>query len=130
MESMTDDMSAIWDSFEVDIEAHLERINDAVVQAFGNALTAASSIGANEPGAANNTRSAMRTLAATLCHRKDLTLNGIEKACESFNSGLSSFHTDAFSSIRTAFIGKLMESTYRAANIEYGKPALPLPALP
>jgi len=129
MESMNDDMSTLWDSFEVDIEAHLERVNATVVQAFGNALTVASSIGANEPGTANNTGSAMRTLATTLCHRKDLAHHGIEETSESFNSELSSFHTDAFSSIRTAFIGKLMESTYHAANMEYGKPAPLLPAL-
>ncbi|KAF2194396.1 hypothetical protein K469DRAFT_495226, partial [Zopfia rhizophila CBS 207.26] len=120
MEGMKGDMSAVWDSFAVDLEAHLERINGAVVQAFGNVLRVALSTAANEPGAANNTRSAMRTLATTLRHRKDLTLYGIEKACESFHSELSSLHTDAFSSIRTAFIGKLMENTYHAANLEYG----------
>jgi hypothetical protein len=128
IESMKGDMSAVWDSFAVDLEAHLERIN-GVVQAFGNALSVALSTGANEPDAANNTRSAMRTLAATLRHRKELTLYGIEKASESFHSELSSLHTDTFSSIRTAFIGKLMENTYHAANMEYGKPALLLPAL-
>ncbi|RYO90874.1 hypothetical protein DL766_001625 [Monosporascus sp. MC13-8B] len=120
MEGMKGDMSAVWDSFAVNLEAHLERINGAVVQAFDNALRAALSTGANEHGAANNTRSAMQSLAATLCHRKDLTLYGIEEASESFHSELSSLHTDAFSSIRTAFIGKLMENTYHAANMEYG----------
>jgi hypothetical protein len=124
MEGMKGDMSAVWDSFAVDLEAHLERINGAVVQAFGNVLRVALSTGANEPGAANNTRSAMRTLAATLHHRKDLTVYGIENASESFHSELSSLHTDAFSSIRTAFIGKLMENTYHEANMEYGKPTL------
>jgi hypothetical protein len=129
MEGMKGDMSAVCDSFAVDLEAHLERINGAVVQAFDNVLRVALSTGANEPGAANNTRSAMRTLAAILHHRKDLTLYGIEEASESFHSELSSLHTDAFSSIRTAFIGKLMENTYHEANMEYGKPALLLPAL-
>lgn len=122
MEGMKGDMSAVWDSFAVDLEAHLERINGAVVQAFDSILRIALSTGANEPGAANNTRSAMRTLAATMHHRKDLTLYGIERAGESFHSELSSLHTDAFSSIRTAFLGKLMENTYHAANMEYGKP--------
>ncbi|RYP01347.1 hypothetical protein DL765_010864 [Monosporascus sp. GIB2] len=120
MEGMKSDMSAVWESFVVDLEAHLERINGAVVQAFDNILGVALSTGANEPDAANNTRSAMRTLAATLRHRKDLTLSGIEEASEIFHSKLSSLHADAFSSIRTAFIGKLMENTYHAANMEYG----------
>ncbi|RYP50632.1 hypothetical protein DL768_003914 [Monosporascus sp. mg162] len=120
MEGMKSDMSAVWDSFAVDLEAHLERINGVVIQAFDKVLRVVLSTGTNEPGAANNTRSAMRTLAATLRHRKDLTLYGIEKAGESFHSELSSLRTDAFSSIRTAFIGKLMENTYHAANMEYG----------
>ncbi|KAF2462919.1 uncharacterized protein BDR25DRAFT_298822 [Lindgomyces ingoldianus] len=120
MEGMKGDMSAVWDGFAVDLEAHLERINGAVVQTFGNALGVALSAGTNRPGAANNAWSALRTLANTLGHRKDLTLYGIEKASESFHSELLSLHTDAFSSIRTAFIGKLMENTYHAANMEYG----------
>ncbi|RYO81753.1 hypothetical protein DL764_009715 [Monosporascus ibericus] len=118
--SKPDEQACTGKVFALDLEAHLERINGAVVQAFNNVLRVALSTGTNEPGAANNTRSAMRTLAATLRHRKDLTLYGIEEASESFHSELSSLHTDAFSSIRTAFIGKLMENTYHAANMEYG----------
>lgn len=129
MQGMQGDMSTVWDSFAVDLEAHLDQINGLVVQAFDNVLRVVLSTGANEPVAANNTRSVMRTLAGTLRHRKDLTLYGIEEAGDSFYSELSSLHTDAFSSIRTAIIGRLMENTYHAANMEYGKPASPVPAL-
>lgn len=69
----------------------------------------------------NNTRSALRTLTGTLRHRKDLILYGVENAAEHFHSELSSLRTDAFSSIRTAFVGQLMEDTYHAANMEYGE---------
>lgn len=129
MDGMNGDMSPVWHSFVVNLEAHLERINEAVAQAFSNARRIALSTCENEPGAANNSRSAMRTLAATLHHREDRTLNGIEEENESFHSELSSLHTDAFSSIRTAFIGKLMETTYHAANMDHGKAAPISPAL-
>jgi hypothetical protein len=121
MEDMRGDMSAVWDSFKVDLEAHLQRFDGAVVSAFDNVVRVALTTDANVPGATNDT--AMRTLAATLGHRKDLILYHIEKANESFDSELSSLHTNAFSSIRTAFIGRLLESTYHAANMDYGKTA-------
>ena len=121
MKAMKDNMSPVWDSFAVDLKADLQQINGAVIQAFDNGIRFVSAI---EPCEANNNRSAMRALAATLHHRKDLVLYSIEKANESFQYELCSLRTDAFSSIRTAFIGKIMEDTYHSANMEYGRPAL------
>ncbi|KAF2688370.1 hypothetical protein K458DRAFT_414140 [Lentithecium fluviatile CBS 122367] len=120
MGGMKGDMSIVWDSFAVDLDAHLDRINGAVIQAFHNVLEFALSAGAAEPRAALNARSAMHTLADTLRHRQYLTVYGIEKASESFHSELSCLHTNAFSSIRTAFTGRLMHNTYHAANMDYG----------
>ncbi|KAJ4363420.1 hypothetical protein N0V83_009713 [Neocucurbitaria cava] len=123
---MKDDMSTVWDSFEHDLQAHLDQLKQLVLEAFTKVLTIALATAgdANAPTAStDNTtqRSAMRILAATLLHRADIVLHGLEKAQDTFfSSSLSSLHTDIFSSVRTAFIGKLMETTYHAANMEYG----------
>lgn len=123
MESMQNDMTTVWDSFTVEVNAHIERVDGAVTRAFDRVIRTALSTGDvnAEARAGNDTLSAMRTLGATLGHRKDLVLYEIEKASEKFETDLSSLHTDAFSSIRTAFIGKLLEATYHAANMDYGK---------
>lgn len=120
MASVNIEFAPVWDNFLSNIEAHFKQLNDAVVRALGNVLKVASSTCTNEVVTTDNTRSAMRTFAATLRHRKDLILYGIETAIESFHSELSSLHTDTFSSARTAFIGKIMEDSYHAANMEYG----------
>jgi hypothetical protein len=119
MEGMNGDMSAVWDSFAVDLETRLDRVNGVVAQAFRRACRVALSTRANEPGVARP----MQILAAMLRRREDRTLYGIEEANENFQSDLSSLNTNVFSSIRTAFIGQLMENTYHAANIDYGIPA-------
>jgi hypothetical protein len=121
MGCMTAHMSPIWKRFETDLEAHLQQIDSAVHQSFDEAYGIASSTDADEPSATNSNRSEMLTLAGTLRHRETLALYGIEKACDSFHSAMSSLRTDAFSSIRTAFIGRLLEDTYHAANMEYGE---------
>ncbi|CAO2651427.1 Nn.00g039970.m01.CDS01 [Neocucurbitaria sp. VM-36] len=118
--SMKDDMSNVWDSFVLDLDIHLQEIKDAIAEIFGKALAVALSTEANDPSAASNPRSAMRTLATNLRHREDLTLHSFETAQETFSSQLFYFHTDVFSSIRSAFIGQLMENAYHAANMEYG----------
>ncbi len=117
MEAMNSDMIEVWDSFVVDLDVHLDCLNASVNQAFDNSLGIACS---NE---ANSTRLTLQTLAATLHHRKELALDAIDTARESFHHDIATFHTDAFSSIRTAFIGKLLESTYHAANMKYGESA-------
>lgn len=122
MKGFKHDMSLVWDSFEVDVGAQLERINEAVTQGFDNIRKIALSTYENEPGATKNSQSAMQTLVGVLRRRQHVTLCGIVKASEDFDSNLYSLYTDAFKHIRTAFIGKLMEGTYHAANLEYGKP--------
>lgn len=121
MESMTADMSDVWNSFVIDLEAQLERLDGAIIQSFDDVFDIALAAGTREPGAANNSRPAMQTFAANMRHRKDLTLYGIEQAVDSFHSNLTTLNSNAFSSVRTAFIGRLMERTYHAANIEYGE---------
>lgn len=117
MEAMNGDMIEVWDSFMVDLNVHLDCLNASIKQAFDDSLGIACSI------EANNTRLTLQTLAATLHHRKELALDAIDLARECFHQDIATFHTDAFSSIRTAFIGKLLEGTYHAANMEYGKSA-------
>lgn len=65
-------------------------------------------------------RNALRTLTGTLQHRRRLLVRAVENVIEDFRSSLHSTHTDAFSPIRTSIVGKLMEGSYHAANMEYG----------
>lgn len=121
VESMKSDMAHIWDGCAINLESQLDLINETVSQAFGKVLELALPPNRRGSRATNTTPRAMRTLATILRHREDLVLNGMEKIVESFQSEFSCLQADAFSSVRTAFIGKLMESTYHAANMEYGK---------
>jgi hypothetical protein len=125
MAGMNGDMSDVWESLARDLRIYLEDVNNPVIEAFDNAFEIAMSTGVDEPSAANNRRSGMRALAATLVARKDLMVHGIENSTESFESELSSLKTNALSSIRTAFLGRLMETTYHGANMEYGKCLFP-----
>jgi hypothetical protein len=118
---MTGDLSAIWNGFASDLDDEIQRVNTATSQAFDKVLRIAASTRANKSEATNETRSAMRTFASNLVHRNHLTRYGVEKATETFESKLSSLRADALSSVRTAFIGQIMEATYHAANMEYGK---------
>ncbi|KAJ4353988.1 uncharacterized protein N0V89_005720 [Didymosphaeria variabile] len=70
--------------------------------------------------ARNDNRSALHALTATLRHRQDLLLYDIENAVNDFQHELSTLRTNAFAPLRTAFIGQLMDNTYRAANMEHG----------
>lgn len=129
MERMKNDMFAIWTDFADDLETKLEMTNRSVDRAFSKAVETALSTYANNL-AAESTRNAMRTITGILRHRKDLAVHGIEQAIDNFFSDLSTLHTNMFSFIRTAFIGRLMENTYHAASMEYGKsPLLPSPDL-
>jgi hypothetical protein len=121
IQTMTEDLSTVWDSFAIDLDVEIEHINTATNQIFARIIRLASSARGNEPRAPNNNGSAMRTFVSNLIHREHLTRYGVDRANETFESKLSSLRTDAFSSVRTAFIGGLMESTYHAANMEFGK---------
>jgi hypothetical protein len=120
VQGMKTDLSAVWNSFAGDLNIEIDRVTTATSRAFDKVLKIAASARANESRAANNAGSDMRTFASNLLHREHLTRYGIEKATETFEASLSSLHADALSSVRTAFIGQLMESTYHAANMEYG----------
>lgn len=60
------------------------------------------------------------TLGRTMRSRQHLLLADIEKASEDFEDGLDVLRTDAFSSLRTAFIGRLMEESYSRCNRDSG----------
>jgi hypothetical protein len=121
MQGMKGDLSDIWNSFASDLDDEIELVNTATSEAFSKVLRIAASTRVNESGVPRDTRSAMRTFASNLVHREHLTRYGVEKATETFESKLSSLRADALSSVRTAFIGQIMEATYHAANMEYGK---------
>jgi hypothetical protein len=124
IQGMTTDLSAVWDSFVIDLKTEIERVNTTAVQIYAKVLEIATSPAANASRAISDTGSAVRTLASNLLHREHLTRYGIEQVTEAFQSKLYSLRTDTLSSVRTSSIGELMESTYHAANMEYGKSTL------
>jgi hypothetical protein len=124
IQGMTMDLSGVWDSFAVDLYAEIERINTTAVQVYAKILKTATSPALHNPRATDGIGSAMRTLASNLLHRDHLTRYGIDQVTEAFESNLSSLRADTLSSVRTAFIGKLNEETYHAANMDYGRFAL------
>lgn len=116
---MTADLRIFWDSFTVDIDTEIERVGTVVTQIFIDIIQIAVSVAA-DMSRANGTGSAMRTFAANLQHRERLITYGIEQVAESFSSKLVALRADALSYVRTSFIGRLMEGTYHAANIDFG----------
>lgn len=62
----------------------------------------------------------MLTLCNTLNHREKLLRCHIEDVMKDFTASMATLETDAFSPVRSAFIGVLMEETYRSAIAEYG----------
>lgn len=123
LKGMNDDMPCFWESFLFDLKAQFERFSGIVVANFDPAVNTALATGEDESDAADRP-SATQTLAGILRHRKVLTLRAFEDANEVFDRELSFLRSDIFSSIRTAYIGKLMEDTYHAAIMECGKLAL------
>ncbi|OAL53048.1 hypothetical protein IQ07DRAFT_533701 [Pyrenochaeta sp. DS3sAY3a] len=120
-QGMTTDLSAVWDSFAVDIDTEIEGVNTAAEQTYAKLLEIAAPLAENRSMAINEIGSAMRTFASNLLHRENLTHYGIEEALETFESNHASLRADTLSSVRTASIGTLMESTYHAAQMEYGR---------
>ncbi|KAH7084158.1 hypothetical protein FB567DRAFT_528499 [Paraphoma chrysanthemicola] len=117
---MAIDLTTVWDSFSVELATKIESFNDTTMQIYEKVLEGLSSPAANGSRALQDCGSSIRTLASNLMHREHLTHRGIEEVTEAFDSKLSSLRADTLSSVRTAFIGKHMESTYHAANMEYG----------
>jgi hypothetical protein len=105
-------MDSIWDEFVDDLDTHLVRINIAIADAFTAVLNITST---------TNLRSALRTFASVLRHRRQLALSAVDHVVEILESDLDSLRSDTVSPVQTAYIGQLMESTYHAANMEFGK---------
>jgi hypothetical protein len=124
IQGMTTDLSTVWDRFAVDLYAELEHVNTTAVQMYAKLLEIAASSALRNSGATDDIGSAMRTLASNLLHREHLMRYSIDLVTETFESNISSLRADTLSSVRTAFIGKLIEGTYHAANMEYGNFAL------
>jgi hypothetical protein len=123
IQGMKDDLSAIWDSFVVDLIADIQYVSTASLQTYTEVGEIASSTAENGSPSSNDIAVVMRTFASNMQHREELIRCGIYKAMESFVSDLRSLRADTLTGARTAFVGKLMEATYHAANMEHGKSA-------
>ncbi|KAF2266375.1 hypothetical protein CC78DRAFT_459505 [Lojkania enalia] len=116
--SMKNDMSGLWNTFNGDVEFYLDRTQTSINDIFRTVLRATSN-----PGNAHlltHVQAALRTLTATLRHRKFLLLHAIQNITEDFQRKMSILQTDAFAPIRTSIVGQLMETAYHSANMEYG----------
>jgi hypothetical protein len=122
IEHMATDLPTVWSSFVLDLDTEIQRINTAAIETYAR-IGSAASAAADRSRLRNDTRPAMRTFASNVSHRKHLMRGDISQAMETFEADLESLRIDTLSSAKTAFIGKLLEDTYHAANMEYGKPA-------
>jgi hypothetical protein len=121
MQHMKNDMTNVWTNVTVGLETHLERLVEAIDDAFENVLPIVMSQDAAKSDVANIPRSVAQTFVDILHHRKDLALHGTEDAMEEFRHELLTLGTDALAPVLTSFIGRYMQDTYHAANMEYGK---------
>ena len=118
---MRRDMMKIWVNFVVHLDTRFEHILQAISDAFEDALRLGRSGDITGTDIADQSRSAVRTLLDILCHRQCLVLYGAEDAIDESRNELSYLESDALAPLRTAFVGRYMEDTYHAANMDYGK---------
>ncbi|KAF2638819.1 hypothetical protein P280DRAFT_404207 [Massarina eburnea CBS 473.64] len=119
MMTMFNDMESIWNAFTTHLLKSIEQAKTFVETSFQNAICKV--VAAFTARSFTEHRRSLQLLAATLHRRKSMILRHIESFTEnSVNADLSALRTDAFSFIRTAFVGQLMEDTYHAANMDCG----------
>jgi hypothetical protein len=118
---MKNDMANVWANLALDLEVRVQDLLSAIADAFENVLGIVSSQDEADSNVTNIPRPVVQTLFETLNHRKALALYGTEDAIEEFRDKLLALETDALAPVLTAFIGRYMQDTYHAANMEYGK---------
>jgi hypothetical protein len=124
IEGMNADLVDVWDSFVDALIIEIEGVDTVTSETFDIVREIASCIQKNESRGAKDTRAAVRTFASNLDRREHITQDAIVRATETFKDKLSSLRIDALSSVKTAFIGRLMENTYHAAIKDSGKPII------
>jgi hypothetical protein len=120
---MAADLSAVWNDFAWNLDEEIQFVKTAAIRTYAK-LKSAALIAADKSGSMDDMTPVMCTFASNISHREHLLRDGIDRAIETFKADLDSLRTDTLSSAKSAFIGRLMENTYHAANMEYGKPAL------
>jgi hypothetical protein len=121
IKGMTNRLFEVWDKFVVSLTAEMKHVKKASLQTYGDVIKVASSTAETKSPANNDIVLVMGTFASNLIHRKHLLEYSIDDAMDSFVSDLRSLGADTLSPAKTAFIGKLMNDTYHAANMECGK---------
>jgi hypothetical protein len=129
MKAMTDTTIPIWQEFEEQLKAKLKDINDTIKKVFDQIVRIVSSIATSAVISDRVIRSTVKTFLGNLLHRQDLTLADVKKTIKEFGPRLTEFHRDAFSPLKTAIIGTLMEGTYHKANLQSGKLCTPAPVM-
>jgi hypothetical protein len=129
MKAMTDTMKPIWQEFEKQLRSKLKDINDAIMQAFEKIVGIVSNIATGAVIPDRVVRSTVETFLGNLLHRQGLAQSNVKKAIKEFGPSLTKLHSDAFSPVRSAIIGTLMEVTYRRANLVRGKLYTPTPVM-
>jgi len=114
IEEMASDLAAPWQELKLNMRNSLERDNLFIQDLMDNAIESIET-------ELQDSSDSVDTLCQTLESHERLLLADLEQACEKFEAELSTLRTDAFSGIRTSFIGRLMEQSYSRCNNEKGR---------
>ncbi|PVH91907.1 hypothetical protein DM02DRAFT_544867, partial [Periconia macrospinosa] len=120
MKGMVAEMMPKWNDFASNNDSALAQTQRSVRSSFTTAVDIA--LGKVHTNHSREMQSTFLPLVEILRKRQRLSVHGVEYAIDEFiNTSLERLRTDALSSVRTAYIGKLMERTYHAANLDYGR---------
>lgn len=120
MVHMKRDMTEVWARFVGDQEQNLQQALDSIKDIFESMLRNDMPGNFTGPDVDNISRSMVRTLAEIRDHRKDIVLCGTQNAIEEFRFELLELETDALGSVRTSFIGNIMDYYYHEAILRCG----------
>ncbi|KIY02880.1 uncharacterized protein Z520_01345 [Fonsecaea multimorphosa CBS 102226] len=112
IQAMVDQLATPWRTFRQNLQASQDNLLNTIDDCFDCAIALSDSTDA--------TARSMRTLTMTMRHRQALLIAAVENLEDGFQSDLSVLRTDAFSGIRSSFIGQLMESAYNRTIQESG----------
>ncbi|OQV10816.1 hypothetical protein CLAIMM_14754 isoform 3 [Cladophialophora immunda] len=112
IQAMVTQLATPWRTLQQDLQASQDDLLDAIDGCFDSVIALSDST--------DGTTRSLRTLNRTMRHRQALLLSAVEELEDNFQSDLSILRTDAFSGIRTSFIGQLMEVSYTRTIQEQG----------
>ncbi|KAI0867597.1 hypothetical protein GGS24DRAFT_485128 [Hypoxylon argillaceum] len=114
IQKMTDDLSPPWEQLQI----NLDQQSDGIFQSIDNFFSWADQFLDAE---LDSSRDTAVSIKSTLSSQKRVLRSDIEKILDNLQGDLRTLRTDVFSSIRTSFIGKIMENEYDKARRQSGR---------